>query len=187
MTGMMHVARGLLLMAIATAAAGADEKFDPRKEGVVVIGLQPDTIAVFIGEGKLSGERRWKSTQGFATFSGPSKDGYIVTRVRANTVMAFRSVRLVDHSRPQHWFCGTSFTPTFTVAPGKVLYLGEFTYRWPEGLDPWLLTNDADIDRARRYVDAHFTWLSGKMEPGTFTLMRTRTNCSAKNGSLSYP
>src|SRR5690349_9181318 len=182
---MKPVIHWLVLLMIA-ATVSADDKFDPRKEGVVVIGMQPDTIAVFIGEGRLSGEQRWKSTRGFATFAGPPKDGYIVTPVRANTLMAFRSVRLVDHSRPEYWFCGTAFTPTFTVPPGKVLYIGDFTYRWPAGLDPWLVTNETDIERARRYVDSNFGWLSGKVEPGSFQMMRTRTNCSAKNGSLSY-
>jgi hypothetical protein len=100
--------------------------------------------------------------------------------------MAFRSVRPRDLSRSEYWFCATAFTPTFVVPAGKVLYLGEFTYKWPSGLDPWLLTGDADIGRARQYVDTHFNWLAGKVEPGTFQMMRTRTNCSAKNGALSY-
>jgi len=176
----------LLALPLFGTVAQAEKPFDPKREGVVVIGLAPDTISVFIGEGRLSGEQRWKGAQSRATFAGPSKDGYVVARVPAGRLMAFRSVRPVDHSRSEYWFCGTAFTPTFEVPAGKVVYLGEFTYKWPPGLDPWLLTRDADIERAREYVDTNFKWLGGKLEPGAFQMMRTRTNCSAKNGTLSY-
>jgi hypothetical protein len=174
----------LLLLGIAVVASARERPFDPGREGIVVIGIAPADISMTIAMGEIVRER-WKSTRNAPVFVGAASDGFLVVRVPANRQLAIRSVRPVDKSRSSFWICGYAFTPTFSVPAGKVLYVGDFMWKWPEDLDPWVAPAEPDLARARQYVDARYPEHGGKLEAGQFKMMRTRTSCSATNGSLS--
>ena len=165
------------------------QSFDPNTESVVVFGLQPENHRIQVFAGTIQGDRWHENLLGVATFFGAAEQGYVLTKAPTNTALAMSLISVVKDEKQRlgknYSPCGDSRTAVFEVPRGKVIYLSDFSYQ-DEG-NQLKLEYSPDFERARRYVDANFPALRGRLEQGQFTLMQTAFPCSPKPGTVYVP
>jgi hypothetical protein len=170
----------------ALPAQPAEKPFDPAREAYVVFGVKPDGFVVELTKGRLTRHGGGKGffTWGSAIRSAAAQHDYVVLRIPADTVVGLTRLRRGQEYKWIYYFCSTDFVPVFEVPPGKVVYLGDLAFTWPENRAPWY-TFALDLDAARAHVDANYPELRGRLELDEFASMRTTRSCS-KNSSLDY-
>ena len=156
----------------------ADYSGPPADESVVVLKVAPDTAYVFLYAGGMVGDR-FNPVGEVPVVSGVPKDGYIVGRAKAGTVLGVRSVTML--STPTDYFgtlfvaCDDAPTMVFEVPRGQVAYLGGVTYKRVES--KLQIEYSSDLQGAEAHMRRHFPKLRPGLSPVPLKLVRTSVKC----------
>ena len=106
-------------------------------------------------------------------------DGFVVVNAEAGDNLTITNVRILEGSvfMPKIYLaCGDYQSRVFEdLAGGKVLYLGHMQLAGDDYQQK--ISWSDDIDAARKYVDAHFPKLAGKLESAPHTARQIPRAC----------
>lgn len=166
-----RVVGAMLLMGLCSGCAmhwgraDHDATIRSPKDAYVVIGVQPEKASVSLFEGSLSGGSFQQNRLPPASFVGFPEDGFVVTRVSADTAYAITFVTLYETGNelllPPLVPCRGAKTIAFSVPGGQVLYVGHVLYRKiGGGAVPEFGTN---FEEAKRFLAARYPNLAPKV------------------------
>lgn len=122
-------------------------------QSVVIIGVKPDD-RFGVEEGALArGQFKWDpgATPIFALYP---KDGYIVAKMDMTKPSQIYALTNLMESIHHYRACGSKPIDTFTVEPGKIIYLGDFEFASPPvGLKH---TITYDPDSAEKFIRQNY-------------------------------
>lgn len=134
---------------------------DPKTQSVVVLGVKPD-YRVRVDEGGLQGNAFKFDSFASGKFSLTPVDGYIVTTLNATPEGSRYAITYIfdmHHLLPHAYTPCKNTTPTFTISPGSVVYLGDYSFQ--ESSDGLGRTVSYDEKSVKQYLDHHYPGLSG--------------------------
>jgi hypothetical protein len=160
----------LLVVLIAALCAGCAAQWGradhdasaARGDAYVVIGVQPENASISIFQGWISDGKFRQNPLPPASFVGSAEEGFVVTRVAADSAYAITFVTIHngagDFLTPPFVPCKGSRTLAFTVPAGKTLYLGNMHYTLSgSGVRPGYAH---DFDAAKAFVERHYPGLA---------------------------
>jgi len=153
---------------LTTSLGGAEEE----NYGTYVIGVAPSTAEIKVDAGRLRDNGTFTGGV-FTPFELQTPvNHYVIGRAKADTVHGIVSVRIDGE-----WYhvCGSARSPTFTVAEGKVIYLGDLTFEAKNGQLRFQLVPDLEL--ARLQIGLEQPELAAQLEPGEFSARRVATAC----------
>jgi len=155
------VAIAALLFACATSNLNGNYVLKNKAtRSIVVLGVQPD-YRVIVTAGHIKANAFQFDGFALPAFSITPVDGYIVAALDAtkgDTRYAITQVTDTNHGNHIYTPCGNT-SPTFTVKPGVITYLGSYYFR--EGPDGLSRTISYDVTSAREYIRTHYRRLTG--------------------------
>lgn len=182
----------IILLMLATSACTSigrlekDASLNSQNESVIVLGVSPANYRVSIFPGTREAGVFYQNILRPAVVYGAAEDGFIVTKAAADETLAITNIRLVANKEsvygPDFAPCDGKMTMVFDVPAGKVLYLGSIEYEFAG--KSLLIKYGQDIDTARKYVDANYPKLSGRLEPWPFEILPTTLKC---NTTITVP
>lgn len=99
-------------------------------QSVVIIGVKPDDIRFGVEEGKLvDGQFKWSATA-TPIFALYPDQGYVVAVVDATDPDQIYALTNLKESIHLYRGCGHALE-TFSIEPGKIIYLGDFQFASP--------------------------------------------------------
>lgn len=152
--------------------ADHDATISSPKDSYVVIGIQPEKASISLFEGSFVSGSFKQNPLPPASFIGFAEDGYVVTRVSADTPYAITYVTLYGSGRellvPPLVPCSGAKTIAFSVPGGQVQYAGNVIYRKSgSGAVPEF---KSDFDAAKRFMEKHHPKLAPKLTDGGLNL-----------------
>lgn len=153
------------------------------RKTTLVLQVSPANAIPRVFSGKLLGP--WFVPSMFETkgdntgIAKAAPDGFVVVTADSGDNLTVTNVRILEGSvfMPKIYVgCDDYQSRVFDdVAGGKVLYLGHMHFEGDDG-EQRVSWSD-DIDAARKYVDAHFPKLAGKLESTRFTSRKLPQVC----------
>ena len=154
--------------------------FPNKDEAIVVIGIKSEGFVVTVSPGKVDESRMFSVNQwSQPTMVGGPVNGYMVFRATAGDRLAITGVTFnLQNGTPS----GTRYAPcqgglafTFIVPAGKVIYLSDVNFTL-KGLKT-AVDYPYDFEAARRYIDANYDDLRGRLETSEYDLIPSRDRC----------
>jgi hypothetical protein len=140
--------------------------------GTYVIGVEPSTAEIRVDAGRLRDDGTFNGGVSPFEFQVPVNH-YVIGRAKADTVHGIVSVRIDGE---YYHVCGSVKSPTFTVAEGKAVYLGELTVEARNGRLLFRLVSDLEL--AKLQIGLEQPELAARLEPGELVSKRVKTACS---------
>ncbi len=147
---------------------------------IFVIGVKPDNyrISVFPGSVKEGVFRQNPLLP--AIFYGAAEGGYVIGKTGSTNPLAITNVNIVSSASS---IMGTNFTPcgdaktvVFSLAKGRVVYLGDLTYDFAgNGLR---IIESTDLEAARKHLRANYPQLADALAQGQYEVLPTSMSCS---------
>ena len=153
-------------------------------DSVFIFGLSPDDHRILVFPGSIDSGGWRQNPWSPATFMGAAKDGFVLSTASAGKTYAVSSIFVHREGGTalqgkMYAPCGDAQTIVFSVPAGKVIYLADL--RYTQDGNRLRMDHSADLKKAQEYVDAHYPPLRGRVELGSYELMKTDKACGRGN------
>jgi hypothetical protein len=162
----------------ATVTRVAKDTSAPKDDSIFVIGSSPEHFRVWVSPAQFVEKDGAVTVRhdvpGIPVLVANPENGFIVGRVGGDATLAISGVRMVRANETfgqGYTACGGGTTMVFTAPKGQVIYVGHvrFTAQGKELFAGY----EEDFASARRYVDANYPNLRGRLVRHTYKLVTT--------------
>ncbi len=159
-----------------------DASLESETESYFLIGANSTAYKLTFFRGEVKNDRFDQSILYPATLSATPKNGFIMGKAPEGTTHALIHFddndkglfSLMGPYRP----CGDGKTMVFTVAGGKVLYLGDIAFK-DKGKLSFKPASISNINAAKKYIGKYHPKLKDKVVSWKYQLIPTTKSCSA--------